>query len=80
MLLALAAVGLSADLHRMRTTGPRPNLLGLGVWLAVALGSLAVQAAGWQYPPRQAPETARPAGTGRAANGQGRAPAFSGPG
>ena len=33
MLLALAAVGLSADLHRMRTTGPRPNLLGLGVWL-----------------------------------------------
>ena len=48
MPLALAAVGLSADLHRMRTTGPRPNLLGLGVWLAVALGSLAVQAAGWQ--------------------------------
>ncbi len=48
MLLALAAVGLSADLHRMRTTGPRPILLGLGVWLAVALGSLAVQAAGWQ--------------------------------
>lgn len=44
MVLALAAIGLSADLHRMRATGPRPVLLGLGVWMAVALGSLAVQA------------------------------------
>ena len=44
MVLALAAIGLSADLRRMRATGPRPVLLGLGVWAAVAIGSLAVQA------------------------------------
>lgn len=44
MVLALAAIGLSTDLKRMRATGPRPILLGLGVWAAVALGSLAVQA------------------------------------
>ncbi len=46
MVLALAAIGLSADLARMRATGPRPILLGLGVWAAVALGSLAVQSLG----------------------------------
>jgi uncharacterized integral membrane protein (TIGR00698 family) len=45
MVFALAAIGLSADLRRMRATGPRPLLLGLGVWLAVACGSLGVQAA-----------------------------------
>ena len=44
MVLALAAIGLSANLQHMRATGPRPVLLGLGVWLAVALGSLAAQA------------------------------------
>lgn len=44
MVLALAAIGLSADLPRLRATGPRPLLLGLGVWAAVATGSLAVQA------------------------------------
>jgi uncharacterized integral membrane protein (TIGR00698 family) len=44
MVLALAAIGLSADLRRMRATGPRPVLLGLGVWAAVAIGSLVVQA------------------------------------
>lgn len=44
MVLALAAIGLSANLQQMRATGPRPVLLGLGVWLAVALGSLATQA------------------------------------
>lgn len=44
MVLALAAIGLSADLRRMRATGARPVLLGLGVWAAVAIGSLAVQA------------------------------------
>ena len=44
MVLALAAIGLSADLRRMRATGPRPLLLGLGVWATVAIGSLAVQA------------------------------------
>ena len=44
MVLALAAIGLSADLRRMRATGPRPVLLGLGVWATVAAGSLLVQA------------------------------------
>ena len=44
MVLALGAIGLSADLRRMRATGPRPLLLGLGVWATVAIGSLAVQA------------------------------------
>ncbi len=44
MVLALAAIGLSADLRRMRATGPRPVLLGLGVWATVAVGSLVVQA------------------------------------
>ncbi len=44
MVLALAAIGLSADLRRMRATGPRPVLLGLGVWATVAIGSLVVQA------------------------------------
>ena len=43
MVLALAAIGLSANLQQMRATGPRPVLLGLGVWLVVALGSLAMQ-------------------------------------
>lgn len=48
MVLALAAIGLSADLRRMAATGPRPILLGLGVWTAVACGSLLLQAAGGQ--------------------------------
>lgn len=48
MVLALAAIGLSADLRRMRVAGARPILLGLGVWAAVAVGSLALQFAGGQ--------------------------------
>ena len=48
MVLALAAIGLSADLRKMRAAGARPVLLGLGVWAAVALGSLALQFAGGQ--------------------------------
>ena len=48
MVLALAAIGLSADLRRMAATGPRPILLGLGVWIAVACGSLVLQFAGGQ--------------------------------
>ena len=43
MVLALSAIGLSSDLSIMRRAGARPALLGLGVWLAVALSSLAVQ-------------------------------------
>ena len=48
MVLALAAIGLSADLRKMRAAGARPIPLGLGVWAAVAVGSLALQLAGGQ--------------------------------
>ncbi|HUH31365.1 MAG TPA: putative sulfate exporter family transporter, partial [Rhodanobacter sp.] len=37
------AIGLSANIRRMISSGPRPLLLGLGVWVAVAVSSLAVQ-------------------------------------
>ncbi|MCE5232725.1 MAG: putative sulfate exporter family transporter [Xanthomonadaceae bacterium] len=43
IVVALTAIGLSADLRRMAASGARPILLGLGVWAAVALSSLAVQ-------------------------------------
>ncbi|QWT20446.1 YeiH family protein [Bacillus sp. NP157] len=43
IIVALTAIGLSADLRRMAKTGPRPILLGLGVWAAVATTSLVVQ-------------------------------------
>jgi uncharacterized membrane protein YadS len=43
IIVALTAIGLSSDLRRMVSSGPRPILLGLGVWAAVALRSLAVQ-------------------------------------
>ena len=45
IVVALTAVGLSANLRRMASTGVRPILLGLGVWAAVAVSSLAVQLA-----------------------------------
>lgn len=45
IIVALSAIGLSSDLRRMASTGPRPVLLGLGVWAAVSLSSLAVQVA-----------------------------------
>lgn len=45
IVVALTAVGLSSDLRRMVTAGMRPILLGLGVWVAVAGSSLAVQGA-----------------------------------
>ncbi|HET7358841.1 MAG TPA: YeiH family protein [Rhodanobacteraceae bacterium] len=45
IIVALTAIGLSADLRRMAATGLRPILLGLGVWAAVALSSLAMQLA-----------------------------------
>jgi uncharacterized integral membrane protein (TIGR00698 family) len=41
--VALAGVGLGADLRRMVRTGPRPILLGAAVWAVVALSSLALQ-------------------------------------
>jgi uncharacterized integral membrane protein (TIGR00698 family) len=38
--VALAGIGLSTDLSRLRGTGPRPLLLGLGLWISVAATSL----------------------------------------
>jgi uncharacterized integral membrane protein (TIGR00698 family) len=43
IIVALTAIGLSSNLRRMATTGIRPVLLGLGVWVAVSVSSLAVQ-------------------------------------
>ncbi|HUH32270.1 MAG TPA: YeiH family protein [Rhodanobacter sp.] len=43
IIVALTAIGLSANIRRMISSGPRPLLLGLGVWAAVAVSSLAVQ-------------------------------------
>jgi uncharacterized integral membrane protein (TIGR00698 family) len=43
IVLALTAVGLSANLRKMIASGPRPILLGFGVWVAVAVSSLLVQ-------------------------------------
>jgi uncharacterized integral membrane protein (TIGR00698 family) len=43
IIVALTAIGLSSDLRRMASAGIRPILLGLGVWAAVSLSSLAVQ-------------------------------------
>lgn len=41
--LALAGVGLGAGLRKIIKTGPRPILLGLLVWVAVASASLLIQ-------------------------------------
>jgi uncharacterized integral membrane protein (TIGR00698 family) len=43
IIVALTAIGLSANLRKMAASGPRPILLGLGVWVAVAVSSLLVQ-------------------------------------
>jgi uncharacterized integral membrane protein (TIGR00698 family) len=43
IIVALSAIGLSANLRRIVASGPRPILLGLGVWMAVAVSSLLVQ-------------------------------------
>lgn len=45
IIVALSAIGLSADLRRMAGTGIRPILLGTGVWVGVAVSSLLVQLA-----------------------------------
>jgi uncharacterized integral membrane protein (TIGR00698 family) len=45
IIVALTAIGLSSNLRRMAATGVRPILLGLGVWIAVSVSSLAVQIA-----------------------------------
>lgn len=43
--LALTGIGLSTDVAALRRAGPRPLLLGLLLWIAVATTSLALQAA-----------------------------------
>ena len=43
IIVALSAIGQSAELRRMACTGVRPILLGLGVLVAVAVSSLLVQ-------------------------------------
>lgn len=43
IIVALSAIGLSANLRRMATTGVRPILLGLGVWMTVSVSSLLMQ-------------------------------------
>ena len=43
IIVALTAIGLSANVRRMAASGIRPILLGLGVWVAVAVSSLLVQ-------------------------------------
>jgi uncharacterized integral membrane protein (TIGR00698 family) len=43
IIVALTAIGLSANLRKMASTGLRPILLGLGVWAAVSISSLLVQ-------------------------------------
>jgi len=43
IVFALSAIGLSANLRRMAAAGLRPIMLGLGVWVAVAVSSLLVQ-------------------------------------
>ncbi|MEP6898618.1 MAG: YeiH family protein [Rhodanobacter sp.] len=45
IIVALTAIGLSADLRKMAASGVRPILLGLGVWIAVSVSSLLVQLA-----------------------------------
>jgi uncharacterized membrane protein YadS len=45
IIVALTAIGLSANLRKMASTGVRPILLGLGVWVAVSVSSLLVQLA-----------------------------------
>jgi uncharacterized integral membrane protein (TIGR00698 family) len=43
IIVALTAIGLSANLRRMIASGAKPILLGLGVWAAVSISSLLVQ-------------------------------------
>ncbi len=42
--IALTAIGLSVRFGEMRRTGPRPLLLGAGLWATVAISSVAFQA------------------------------------
>lgn len=49
IVVALAGVGLGANLQKMLKTGPKPILLGLLVWALVAISSLAMQSVLHQF-------------------------------
>jgi uncharacterized membrane protein YadS len=49
IVVALSGIGLGANLPRMIRTGPKPILLGLLVWVLVALTSLGVQRLAGQF-------------------------------
>jgi uncharacterized integral membrane protein (TIGR00698 family) len=49
IVMALSAIGLRTDLKKMLATGPRPMVLGLLVWVTVALTSILVQRVGGQW-------------------------------
>lgn len=49
IVMALSAIGLKTDLKKMLATGPRPMVLGLIVWVTVALTSILVQSVGGQW-------------------------------
>jgi uncharacterized membrane protein YadS len=40
ILIALAGLGLSADVRAMLRVGPRPFLLGVGLWVAIVIVGL----------------------------------------
>ena len=42
IVVALAGVGLSSDLERMKAAGSRPLALGAILWVAIAASSLAI--------------------------------------
>ena len=49
IIVALAGIGLGTNLRAMLKIGPRPMLLGLAVWVIVALTSLGLQALSSQW-------------------------------
>ena len=49
IVMALSAIGLKTDLRTMLASGTRPLILGLIVWVTVALTSIAVQWSGGQW-------------------------------
>jgi uncharacterized integral membrane protein (TIGR00698 family) len=49
IVMALSSIGLKTDLKKMLATGPRPMVLGLIVWVTVALTSILVQKVGGQW-------------------------------
>ena len=50
MVLTLFLVGLGLSREGLRAVGPRPLLLGVGLWVVTAAGSLLAVASGWAVP------------------------------